>query len=100
MDERPNEKMSNLCTKKLTLHSPNHTVCIPNAKNTNHVYQKGEQLRFIILELQRRQMTYNRGEEEGKWAKKYLQNITLAIYSIPNLKLRDVSFGDGYRFFK
>ena len=44
-------------------------------------------------------MTYNRGEEEGKWAKKYLQNITLAIYSIPNLKLRDI-VGGGHRFVK
>ena len=45
-------------------------------------------------------MTYNRGDEEGKWAKEYLQNITLAIYSIPNLKLRDISFGGGYRVFR
>ena len=45
-NERPNERMSNLCTSKSTLHLPNHTVCIPNAKNTNQVYQKGEQLRF------------------------------------------------------
>ena len=38
MDERPNERMSNLCMSKSTLHSQNHTVCIPNAKNTNQVY--------------------------------------------------------------
>ena len=39
-------------------------------------------------------MTYNRRDKKREWAKEYLKNVSLAVYSIPNPKLGNIG---GYR---
>ena len=65
MYKTADERMLKLSMSKSGLRLLIHALCIPTAKNTNQVYQKDVQLRFLRFSMGTEDLQLVRGEKEA-----------------------------------